>query len=137
MSSDYYKFYWTCAKCNSLNHPSYLLCQSCHYDPFTENRRVAQRTESQPNPSHESVATTPGASAHPTKRFVRIESYRVHLLDQDNLFGKYLLDALCKAGVLFDDSPQWCRSEIKQIQVEHPWQEHTEIEVYESPMAES
>jgi len=50
------------------------------------------------------------------KRKVIITSYRKRLLDKDNLYAgaKLLVDALKKAGLIWDDSPKWINLEVKQ-----------------------
>jgi len=50
------------------------------------------------------------------KRKVIITSYRKRLLDKDNLYAgtKPLVDALKKAGLIWDDSPKWINLEVKQ-----------------------
>jgi len=50
------------------------------------------------------------------KKKVVITSYRKRLLDKDNLYAgaKPLVDALEKAGLIWDDSPKWINLEVKQ-----------------------
>lgn len=72
----------------------------------------------------------PGKEAHPTRRVVRIVSYRYRiLLDRDNLCGKFLLDSLRYAGLIEDDSEREIDYFISQVRVETPAEERTEIEI--------
>ena len=63
------------------------------------------------------------------KRLVRFTSYRVRLLDEDNLCPKYHCDSLRYAGVLLGDDPSQARIETRQQKVAHKHQERTEITV--------
>lgn len=93
--------------------------------------RVAPATEQKPDTSHEPVAEDSGAGYNPGFRIVRITSFRKHLLDERNLWDHYFTDSLVKAGLLRDDSPQWCKIEVSQFQVSEWGYEHTEIEIIE------
>lgn len=66
----------------------------------------------------------------PTRTIVRIMSYRVRLLDKDNLYGgaKPYVDALRYCGALEDDSPDAIDLEITQEKVSQG-NERTEIEI--------
>jgi len=48
---------------------------------------------------------------------VIITSYRKRLLDKDNLYAgtKPLVDALKRAGLIWDDSPRWLDLEDRQV----------------------
>ncbi len=50
---------------------------------------------------------------------VRITSYRARFLDHDNLVGgaKPLVDAMCRQGLIKDDSPAWVEIDYQQIKV--------------------
>lgn len=82
--------------------------------------------------SHEPVGENPGADNHAGFRHVRITSCRLRLCDERNLFDKYFVDALVTAGILYDDSPTWCKIEVVQRIVINKADECTVIEVTES-----
>lgn len=66
------------------------------------------------------VHTTPLNRVSPnTFKTVTIERRGVRLLDYDNLVGgcKPLVDALKRAGLIWDDSPRWCRITYNQTRV--------------------
>src|SRR3954462_8695061 len=50
---------------------------------------------------------------------VRVTSLRRRLIDQDNVWVKHHLDALCEAGILVDDGPNWCQLEVHQVKVSY------------------
>lgn len=52
-------------------------------------------------------------------RRVTIERRGVRLLDYDNLVGgcKPLVDALCRSGLLWNDSPKYCQITYRQTKV--------------------
>lgn len=58
------------------------------------------------------IIATAGFKKPPETRFIilTLTSYRVKLLDVDNLIGgmKKLLDAIVRAGYMKDDSPEHC-----------------------------
>ena len=61
------------------------------------------------------------------KRLVRIKSFRVRLLDEDNLCAKFHVDSLRYAGLLPGDDPNQARIQVSQEKVAHRHQERTEI----------
>lgn len=68
---------------------------------------------------------------HP--RHVEVHRYSNRKLDHDNFVGgcKYLLDALVKAGVLADDSPQWVTVDYRQYIEKDRTFRRTEVLVFE------
>ena len=64
-------------------------------------------------------------------RKVEVTSYRVSLLDPDNLAGgmKILWDALTAAGVIFDDGPRFLIAVVSQVPVRRKRDEKTELRV--------
>lgn len=66
------------------------------------------------------------------KRVVRITSYRTRLLDPDNLVGKWHLDSLRYARILYDDRPEDIDYQISQKKVNKKNQEKTLIQIYEN-----
>lgn len=89
--------------------------------------------QQEPNPGDEPVAEAPRAGPDPVFRRVRITSYRKVLLDERNLWDAYFTDALVRAGILFDDSPQYCKVEVSQVQVVDWWAERTTIQITPYP----
>ena len=64
------------------------------------------------------------------KRRVDVVSYRVSLLDRDNLVGgmKPLFDGMVSGGLLFDDGPKYLeKGEIDQVRVPKRSLERTEV----------
>lgn len=74
--------------------------------PHDAERKSDSRNEPMGPPARE------GKDA--AKCAVRVTSFRTRCADERNLWDKYFIDALVKAGILFDDSPQWCRVEVTQ-----------------------
>ncbi len=59
-----------------------------------------------------------------------ITSYRVKLCDIDNLEPKFIIDALRYGKLIVDDSPKFISElSLRQVQVAHFIDEHTEIEI--------
>ncbi len=63
------------------------------------------------------------------RRRVTVTSYRVRLLDQDNLCIKYHIDGLRYAGVIRDDTTEDIEIFVHQQKVATRKEERTEIEV--------
>lgn len=61
------------------------------------------------------------------KFVVRVTSFRLRLLDEDNLCEKYLVDGLRYAGLLPSDAPDRCRIITTQKKVARQAEEHTRI----------
>lgn len=71
-------------------------------------------------------------AAQGEKRKLEVWSYRVSLLDPDNLKGgmKIMLDALVAAEYLFDDGPKYLEfPDPEQIRVRKHKEEHTVVRV--------
>ena len=64
-----------------------------------------------------------------TRRRVTVSSYRVRLLDQDNVCVKYHVDGLRYAGVIRDDTTNDIELFVRQYKVKTRQEERTEIEV--------
>lgn len=75
------------------------------------------------------LAAPPPQAFHPGIYFVRVVSYRVTLVDEDNLCEKFLVDGLRYAALLPADSPDRCRIVTTQEKVAHYCEERTEIQV--------
>tara|TARA_B100000035_G_scaffold55096_1_gene43525 strand:- start:1856 stop:2173 length:318 start_codon:yes stop_codon:yes gene_type:complete len=65
------------------------------------------------------------------RHHVRIRSYRVRMLDIDNLYGgcKHLIDSLRIARIIPDDDPTSITLEVSQEKVKGYKSEKTEVEV--------
>jgi hypothetical protein len=96
-----------------------------------ETNRVASGAEPERCVVNEPVAASKDESCNPIRRHVLVESYRFRLIDSDNLCAKFFVDALVKAGILFDDSEKFCQIEVRQIKVNDRRCERTEITVTE------
>ena len=77
---------------------------------------------------HEPLVEKNAKGSDPRRR-VTITSYRVRLLDQDNLCIKYHIDGLRYEGVIKDDTTQHIVITMRQVQVKTRVEERTEIEV--------
>ena len=64
-----------------------------------------------------------------TRRRVKISSYRVRLLDPDNMCVKYHIDGLRYAGIIKDDTAEDIEIFVHQQKVAKRKEERTEIEV--------
>jgi hypothetical protein len=91
--------------------------------------RVAPAAERKPNPGDEPLATPKRAGIDAGFCVVRITSFRLRLLDERNLWDKYVVDSLVQSGLLRDDSPAWCKIEVSQTQVMRREEERTEIHI--------
>ena len=69
------------------------------------------------------------AARSDTRRRVTVTSYRVRLLDPDNLCIKYHIDGLRYAGVIRDDTTNDIELFVRQFKVKTRQEERTEIEV--------
>lgn len=61
---------------------------------------------------------------------VRVTSFRVRLLDEDNLCEKYHVDCCRYAGVLPDDAPEKTSIEVSQQKVSRKEDERITIDIY-------
>lgn len=85
----------------------------------------------QPEPPvrHEPVAAPPGEACYTMRVRIRVTSFRVRLLDPDNLCPKYFIDCLRYANCIRDDRQQDISLEIRQEKVASKLLERTEIEI--------
>lgn len=97
----------------------------------------APRPASTPEPKRRAGDGPLGApqaqASHSGKYVVRVTSFRVRLLDTDNLVPKWHVDALRYAGVLPSDAPDRCEIETKQKKVSAKAEERTEILIEKLP----
>lgn len=91
---------------------------------------MAPDAKPESNPQHEPVAAKEGEGSDDCFRFVLVTSHRVRLVDERNLYDKYFIDCLVRAGLLYDDSPRFCKIQVGQIKVEDPAAERTTIEIF-------
>lgn len=91
----------------------------------------SESSHSQPEPPVPTKLLGPGqGTAQGAARIVvRLTSFRVRLLDPDNLCPKALVDGLRYAGIIPDDRPQDIELAIAQQKVAHRREERTEIEL--------
>lgn len=79
---------------------------------------------------HEPLATEEGPRPNTGRFIVRITSYRVRLLDPDDLCPKYLIDGCRYAGLIPGDSETEVDYERpRQVKVGHKRDERTEITI--------
>lgn len=64
-----------------------------------------------------------------TRSRVKISSYRVRLLDPDNMCVKYHVDGLRYAGIIRDDTTNDIELFVRQFKVKTRQEERTEIEI--------
>ena len=80
-----------------------------------------------------SLATIKAQESDTRFRVVRVKSFRVRLLDSDNLVPKWHIDSLRYAGILPSDAPDRARIETSQEKVGSKAEERTEIEILITP----
>lgn len=80
-------------------------------------------------PRTRALAKSKAKDGDSTCYLVRVVSFRVRLLDEDNLCEKWHVDALRYAGILPDDAPGKARIETRQEKVGSKAEERTEITV--------
>lgn len=66
---------------------------------------------------------------NPSRRLVRITSYRMRRQDPDNGIAKWHIDALRLAGIIEDDTEDHIKLEIEQVQVHTKAEQKTFIEI--------
>lgn len=98
----------------------------------THARAIGIATSSQPKPTPRPrpLATPQGKTRHTGKYFIRVTSYRIRLLDEDNLVAKYHIDALRYAGVIHSDAPDQAHIVTRQTKIAKKDQERTEIQIH-------
>src|SRR5262245_39003348 len=89
-------------------------------------RRSLPRSEPQQIVRNGTVRQEPRKETNPTRRRIRIVSYRKRLIDPDNLCPKYFIDALRYEGIIDDDSAKHIILEVTQ---EKSKREFTSIEI--------
>ncbi len=96
---------------------------------FDSPSRLVPDTLSQPPPVDEPVAEVPREAPRQGRVRICVTSYRLRLLDDDNvaLGAKPLVDCIVAAGWIPSDSKVWCEIKHEQKQVMHPALERTEV----------
>ena len=93
----------------------------------------ARRSTSSAKPKrfvlNDSLGSPPGKEADRARFSIRITSYRVRLIDPDNMCGKYFVDCLRYSGIIPDDTAAVVDYSIKQEGVSSKAEERTIIEV--------
>lgn len=67
---------------------------------------------------------------HTGRVLVRVTSFRVRLLDEDNLCEKWHVDCLRYSGILSGDDPSQAKIETGQVKVKKKTEERVLIEVF-------
>lgn len=96
---------------------------------FLDANRDPSGAEPEHGLGHGPLAAPQAQKKDTGKRAVRITSYRVRLLDPDNLVGKWHLDSLRYAGILSGDTAEDITYQISQKKVQKKVQEKTLIEI--------
>tara|TARA_R110000868_G_scaffold394400_1_gene665725 strand:- start:1510 stop:1917 length:408 start_codon:yes stop_codon:yes gene_type:complete len=78
---------------------------------------------------NEPLADDRAQAGHSGKHIVRVTSYRVRLLDEDNLCEKFHIDALRYSGILPSDAPDRTRIITSQEKVRTKAEQRTEISI--------
>jgi len=99
-------------------------------EPGIRNQASIEGAESQRPVCREPLGTQANQESHPERFWIRVESVRTVLLDQDNLCPKAFIDCLRYAGLIRDDSTKHVRSEATQRKAEKGEEEHTLINVW-------
>lgn len=88
-------------------------------------------TVSNPEPQqavrNDALAASPRKEGHTARIHVRVVSYRLRLIDPDNLCAKYFVDACRYAGFIPDDSAKDIEYSISQEKVNTKELQRTEI----------
>ena len=107
--------------------------------PTTMHTQPLQADSDAPTPQPKrsartrSLATVKAQEGDTRFRVVRVKSFRVRLLDSDNLVPKWHIDSLRYAGILPSDAPDRARIETSQEKVGSKAEERTEIEILITP----
>ncbi len=99
------------------------------YAQNLETHSVASNSEPECAVSHDALGPAQGETQDAGRAFVFITSFRRRLLDTDNLVGKYVVDSLRYAGLIFDDSPDQITLTVRQRKVAHKGEERTEVTI--------
>ena len=94
-----------------------------------ENRRATPGSNVKPVVQHALERKTQRGSSNPERFAVVVTSFRVRLVDDDALVGKYFVDALRYSGLLASDSAGKLDYKVRQEKVTSKSDERTEIEI--------
>lgn len=100
----------------------------CH-PSLAKANRVANPPVVQRSVEHEPLGKAERTSLYPGCVSICITSYRFRLLDERNLWDKWIVDGLVYAGIIRDDSPQWAKVQVEQVKVDNRAEERTEITI--------
>lgn len=89
----------------------------------------ASSPKPEPPVRHDALAAAPREARDAMRVRVRVTSFRVRLLDPDNLCPKYFVDCLRYANCIRDDRPEDIALEIRQEKVASKLLERTEITI--------
>lgn len=80
---------------------------------------------------HGPLAAQPGEAGNAGRSLVRITSYRIRLLDLDNLYGgcKFTVDSIRYSKLIRDDNPAAIELEVRQEKVAHKKDQKTIVEI--------
>ena len=96
---------------------------------FLSINRAGQSAKPKPIVRNEQVATIQGKKASPKRRILRIISYRTRTCDTDNLYPKWIVDALRYSKLIEDDTPEHIELQVRQEKVAHRSKEKTTLEI--------
>lgn len=90
---------------------------------------VSPSTELERDPRNESLESVKIEKSDTRRCVIRVTSYRVRLLDEDNLVPKWHIDSLRYAGCLHSDAPDQTEIITTQKKVQKKNQEKTLIQI--------
>ena len=78
---------------------------------------------------HEPLEEASGKEKVPGRFLLSVVSYRMRLIDPDNLCAKYAIDCLRYAGAIPDDSEKFIEIKVSQKKCKRKTRERTEITI--------
>lgn len=93
--------------------------------------RVVSDSERKQDSVDEPLAAVPREATRQGRLGIIVTSFRYKLLDDDNvaLGAKPLVDGIVSAGIIPSDSKIWCTVSHRQVKIDCPARERTEIEL--------
>ena len=98
--------------------------------PRLRSRRARTVAQPQRPAGQEPLGAGQDEAGRAGRHLVRVTSFRVNLLDEDNLIAKWHVDALRYAGILHSDAPGQTHIEVGQKKVASFKQERVVIEIF-------
>lgn len=83
----------------------------------------------EPDMRHGALGEGETQEGHSGRVLVRVTSFRLRLLDEDNLCEKYHVDCCRYAGLLYGDDPSRAKIETGQVKVSEKEEERVEITI--------